>query len=372
MADTWPVNNGSVGTRSSSEVGYGAGQVDPRLARAAAAQTPRPAGGARPSPGGPGALPAASTSTARSSNSTGADRSQAPRTQILDPTKSGVEITIDTFLQSLAGSLSSIIGGALSNILGSLPSTVQGLLNSSGLMGALGGMVNNLSQGLSNALGSLAGKLQEVGGQLFQGLGNLISSIPGIGPVFDKFSGAVGKLVTNVSEAYGKLDPFLKAGVDGAIGAVGATVLNKVNIPGLNNIDPLIAGGVTAALSFGTNPQVSLNDLSLQARSMDRQTFPTTRNQIFSDLSSACTRAAQEIGKCITPKGNGFGFLNVIQNEIAENIAPITNGSIDINLGVFNDIQRNAVIDFYGNVPNTVQLNEIQNGLRKAVSNLLG
>ena len=394
MADTWAVNNGSVGSRGTAEIGYGAGQIDPRLAQAAAnntavgsdvGRTPAayvdgigyvytPAGSNR-TPVSSGRGSAGTTSSARrssSSSSTGADRSQPSRTRILDPANSVVEITLDTFLQSLAGSLSSIIGGALSNILGNLPGAVQGLLNSSGLTGALGGIVNNLSQGLSNALGNLAGKLQEAGSQLFQGLGNLISSIPGIGPVFDKFSGAVSGLVSNISDAYGKLDPVFKAGVDGAIGAVGATVLNKVNIPGLNNIDPLIAGGVTAAISFGTNPQVSFNNLALEARNMDRQTFATTRNQVFSDLASACSNAAREISNCVTPRGNGFGFLNTVVNDLAENVVPIVNGQIQVDLGVFNNTQRDAVIDFYGNVPNTVQLNNIQNELRKAVSNLIG
>jgi hypothetical protein len=297
--------------------------------------------GISPSGASGGAAAAARSGVTRSG--TLATDSPAPaRTSIQDASTQDVTITVDSFLQGLQGSLSSLpegIGGLVNNMLNQL-------LSSTGLTGALGGLVSGLSEGLSNALGGLTNALGQAASGLMQGLGNAIQSIPGVGPVLSGMTNAIGDFAGNLSNAYGNLSPGLKAGVDGAIAAVGANVVNRLDIPGVPRISPAIAGAATAAISFSNNPVTQLNDIANAARNLDKRTFKETRDPTFSNLASAASRAAQEMQQNLQRTEDGNYQLIKDPDDAQANVTKtgvITNGELQPTSNTFvdnlNDIQ---------------------------------
>jgi len=229
MADTWPVSGGSVGSKGSTETASPRSGGDPRASEESldafggegATVIPGVGIDERPGANSESATPgsaaeeeAAATPPAIRSRLTPSTDVLPIRTAIQDILSGDIAITFDSFLQGLQGSLSSILQSGLDGLLSKLPAGISDLLNSTGLTGALSGMVDQLSSGLSNALGQMAGALQGAAQQLASGLGEAISSIPGIGPVFDSFTSNLGALTQNLSTAYSNLSPALQAGVD--------------------------------------------------------------------------------------------------------------------------------------------------------------
>lgn len=252
-----------------------------------------------------------------------------PNTTIILPNGQEVEITRDSFLQGLVGSLSDILGQGLSGLLDKLPGAIGDLLNATGLSGALSGLVGGLSESLGQALGDFTGALGDAAQGLLGGLGNAISEIPGVGPVFDQVTSDLGAFTDNLSAAYGGLDPTGKALVDGAIGAVGANLLNKVNIPGLDNIDPVAAGAVTAGLSFVTNPAVQLNTLANSAEQLSERIVGQINDPTIQNLASTARRAAREMAPALeqAPTGN-WQFRNTLEEGNVENVRRVENGVV--------------------------------------------
>jgi hypothetical protein len=264
------------------------------------------------------------------------------RSSIQDASTQDVTITVDSFLQGLQGSLSST-GGDLGAALGGM---LNQLLSSTGLSGALGGLVSGLSEGLSNALGGLTNALGQAATGLMQGLGNAIQSIPGVGPVITGMTTAIGDFAGNLSSAYNGLSPGLKAGVDGAIAAVGANVVNRLDIPGVPRINPAIAGAATAAVSFSSNPVTQLNDIATAARNLDKRTFKETRDPAFANLASAASRAAQEMQQNVQRTEDGNYQLIKDPDDAKASVTKtgvISNGEIQPTSNTFvdslNDIQ---------------------------------
>ena len=283
-----------------------------------------------------------------------ADSNVAPaRTAIQDGAGTDVEITIDSFLQSLQGSLSSIAGaGGIGGLLGGM---LNSLLSSTGLTGALGGLVSGLSEGLSNALGGLTDALGQAASGLMQGLGNAIQSIPGVGPAITSMTSAIGDFAGNLSSSYNNLSPALQEGVDGAIAAVGASVVNRV-APGLPRINPAVAGAAVAAVSFADNPVAQLNNIANTARNLDRRTFGETRDPTFANVASAASRAAREMQKNVqrTEDGNyqlirdpedAKANINNTVEVVNGELQPVSTSFID-NL---NDIQLQSY-ETYGRI----------------------
>ena len=290
-----------------------------------------------------GAAASARPSTTRAGTQASSN-TLAATTEIRDATSTGVEITVDSFLQGLQGSLSSIAGaGGIGGILGG---ALQNLLSSTGLTGALGGLVSGLSQGLSNALGGLTQALGNAATGLMQGLGDAISSIPGVGPVLSNMSSAIGSFAGNLSGAYNNLSPALQAGVNGAVAAVGANVVNRLDIPGLPRINPAIAGVATAAISFSDNPAAQLNNIANAARNVDRATYKETRDPTFVNVASAASRAAKEMEQNIQrdPAG-GYQLIRDKDDATADvnETLVIKNGELTATTNTFvdnlNDIQ---------------------------------
>ena len=291
-------------------------------------------------PGVPGlpALGGSSISGASGGAAASARAGVARPTTILDPTGAEVTITTDSFLQSLQGSLSSIAGaGGLGGILGG---AIQGLLNSTGLTGALGGLVQGLSAGLSNALGGLTQALGNAAQGLMQGLGNAIQSIPGVGPILGNMSNAISGFAGNLSSAYSNLPTAAQAGINGAIAAVGANVVNRLDIPGVPRINPTVAGVATAALKFADNPAAQLNQIATSARELDRKTFGETRDPTFANIASAASRASREMANntqrdangnftLIQDKDQAQASINRTQVVINGELQPASNSFVD-------------------------------------------
>ena len=252
-----------------------------------------------------------------------------PNTTITLPDGTAVNITKDSFLQGLVGSLSDILGQGLDGLLDKLPGAIGDLLNATGLTGALSGLVGGLSEGLGQALGDLTGALGDAASGLFSGLGDAIGEIPGVGPVFDQVTKDIGDFTSNISAAYGGLDPIGKGLVDGAIGAVGANLLNKVNIPGLGNIDPTAAGAVVGALSFATNPAVQLNTLANSAERLSSAVTGQINDPTIENLASTARRAAREMAPTLeqAPSGN-WQFKNTLEEGNTDNVRRVSGGVV--------------------------------------------
>ena len=319
------------------QLNFAAGQVGINLPTVAGVPA---LGGSSPSGASGGAGAAARAGVTRS-GTIPTDSPATARTSIQDPTQADVEITVDSFLQGLQGSLSSLAQG----IGGILGGALQQLLSSTALSSTLGGLFNGLSEGLGKALGGLANALGDAANGIMTGLGNAIQSIPGVGPALSSMTNAIGDFAGNISKGFNELPQGVQAGINGAIAAGGAALLNKTNI-GLPKISPAIAGTVVASLTMADNPAAQLRQIASTAKAVDKKTFPETKNPSFANIASAATKAAKEMEKNI--QRNDDGDFQMIRNperaksdiqktQIIQNgaIVPTTNTFVD-NL---NDIQ---------------------------------
>ena len=341
MADTWPVNNGAVGTKGSADrissrtnqqqadaaMGRTRSQVDPD------ANDPR-GRDQRNTP--PPATTAAAASPVAPNNDetpqTYSGTTPAPeefflteRTAIEDILSGIIQPTVDSFLQGLPGGLSSIIGGALQGIANLLPNVMGNLLSTTSLTNVFGNVVGSIGSVVGDALGGLANGLVDVGKTLFEDIGGAIGSIPGLGPIVQDFSGAVKGLGDTLSTAYKGLNPELKAIVDGSIASVGARVLDKVGLP---SIDPTTAGLIAGGISFATNPANNIRAIAGTSRQMDSKIFPQTGNNVFGSLAASAEFAAAELDKVLTTNnGINFGLTN-LPVDINNDIRNVTNGIV--------------------------------------------
>jgi hypothetical protein len=297
-------------------------------------------GGSSPSGASGGAGAAARAGVTRS-GTLPTDSPAAARTSIQDPTQADVEITVDSFLQGLQGSLSSLAQG----ISGLLGGAMQQLMSSTALSGALGGLMSGLSEGLGKALGGLANALGDAANGIMTGLGNAIQSIPGVGPVLSNMTNAIGDFAGNISKGFDNLPQGVQAGVNGAIAATGAALLNKTNI-GLPKISPAIAGTVVASLTMADNPAAQLRQIASTAKEVDRKTFGETKDPRFANIASAATKAAKEMEKNIQRNDNGDFQMNRNPERASADIQKtqvIRNGAIVETTNTFvdnlNDIQ---------------------------------
>lgn len=294
-------------------------------------------GGLSPSGASGGAAASARAGITRAGLAPSGDVNPA-RTLIQDASSQEVTITIDSFLQSLQGSLSSIAGaGGIAGVLGG---AIQNLLGSTGLTGALGGLVQGLGSGLSNALGGLTQSLGNAAQGLMQGLGNAIQGIPGVGPVLGNMSNAISGFAGNLSTAYSNLPTAAQAGINGAIAAVGANVVNRLDIPGVPRINPTVAGIATTALRFADNPVAQLNQIATTARELDKRTFGETRDSTFANVASAASRASREMQQSVQRNDNGTYQLiqdpedagaDIAKTKVVKNgeLQPTTNSFVD-------------------------------------------
>lgn len=313
-------------------------QIPPQLAQAAsalqgisnpAAFTPdgwlSQAGFAQGFTQGFGQVGTRGTATTTYAGTANAGNPIAARTQIIDAGNGQVNIITDSFLQGVAGGLSTIVGQSVNNLLGKLPSTMSNLLSTTGLTGALGsaisGKIGNAISGLGNALGDVAGKLAN-------GLGGAIASIPGVGPVFEGFSKGVGEFAKNLNGAVNKLPLDLKLSISDAAAQVGANLVGKaLNKP---NIVKNVGKQVSRKIAFEENPVTQCNAIAETAAACHRKIYKSTKDKTFLNASNAAKKAAKRFGTKLVKKNNLYVLDNTKKSVTQPN--KITNGQIlDIN-----------------------------------------
>lgn len=277
-----------------------------------------------------------------------ADPPERTRTQIQDPARGVVEITVDSFLQGLQGSLSSISG--LGGILGGVMQGALGqLLNSTGLSGALSGVVQGLDGALSGALAGMSEALGSAVGSLAQGLGSAISNIPGIGPAFNQLSQSVGNFANNIGNAFNALPADQQRLVGDIASGIGANFVNRrLNRPRTN---PQQSRSVTNNLQFQENPAAQIKEIADSAAQLDRRVFEQTDDPVFAKLSNAANKAAQEMARAQVINANGtYGLRKQTEQERVENITKCVNGQIvDTEIENFQYGLRQPIIDAFAN-----------------------
>ena len=231
------------------------------------------------------------------------------RTQIIDATQGEVLNIKDSFLQGVAGGLSSIVGQGVNNLLGSLPSTMQNLLSTTGLTGALGSAI---SGGLGKALGGLGNALGDAAGKLASGLGGAIASIPGVGPVFEGFSKGVGEFAKNLDGAVKGLPTDLQRAISGAAAQVGANLIGKaLKKP---NVVKDVGKQVIANIEFKENPAKQCKAIAEYANACHNKIYKSTQDKTFKEVANNAVKAAKRFGKRLVKK-NPYVFKLAILPE---------------------------------------------------------
>lgn len=367
--DTYGVVSGNTrpagSAASPTSRGFGSGAVDPAAPIAAPqrsfgtfnadgtvqgpGQAARP--GARPAPT-PGAS-AAPTSSPRpqarpeaggGGAGGGAGLTEPERTAILDAPRSPVTITEDTFLQSTNGGVTpcgggggllgalgagSLASGLLGNLLSNLPPVAQGLLNATGLTGALAGIAGEIDGALSDALGEMSQALNNAAGSIFNDISNAVTSIPGLGPAVQNISSVLTGFNNNLQSGFAGLDPVLQQGIAGAVGAVGANINNPILRTGFNTLfTPAQARNIASGVQFNLNPALQIQQLAGAATSLNPIVSEFFGNNAFGELQARSQIAATQLGRAVVPGSNGgFGLtLNIPNNN--PNFSRVLNGVI--------------------------------------------
>jgi hypothetical protein len=172
---------------------------------------------------------------------------------------------------------------------------------------------------VSGALGDMAGKLAN-------GLGAAISSIPGVGPVFNQFTKGVGEFTKNLTGALNGLPPNLKGALSNAAFNVGATLVGKLT--NKSRISSSVGKNITNNISFNDDPRAQLNNMANLAKQIDRKTFKNTNDPAFANMASACKKCAKQFGTRLVKKNNLYGIS--IQQKVVEEtvLGVVVNGQV--------------------------------------------
>lgn len=236
------------------------------------------------------------------------------RTVIIDATQGEVLNIKDSFLQGLAGGLSSIAGQGINNLLGSLPSTMKNLLSTTGLTGALGAAI---SGGLGKALGGLGNALGDVAGKLANGLGGAIAGIPGVGPVFEGFTKGVGAFAKNLDGAIKGLPTDLQIAINGAAAQVGANLIGKAfKKP---NVVRDVGRQVVRNLRYAEDPAAQASAIAESANAVHRKIYKSTGDKSFLNAANAANKAAKKYQNILVKKNGLFAHT---QEEYLVNKEP--------------------------------------------------
>lgn len=344
--DTYGVVNGNISPPAEPATpesrGFGKGTTDP-AAPASAAPTSSPRPQARPSaPAGGGGAGGDSvvvpvTETGRGGNT------EPERTEILDPPRASVVITLDTFLQSAGGGITpcggggGILGalgagglasGALGDLLGGLPPAAQGLLNATGLTGALAGVAGEIDGAISSALGEMTGALNDAAGAIFDDISGAVTSIPGLTPAIENITGAVDGFTNNLQTGFAGLDPALQQGIAGAVGAVGANISSPILKTGFDTLfSPVSARNIAQGVQFNLNPVSQIQQIASSAGQINPIMNEFFGNNAFGELQARSQNAARQLNRAVIPTDGGFG-LTLNLPDINPNISRVVNGVI--------------------------------------------
>jgi len=279
------------------------------------------------------------TATNTYAGTTNANNPSTQRTTIVDAGNGEVNIIKDSFLQGLAGGLSSIAGQAINGLLGSLPGTMSNLLSSTGLTGALGSALGAIDGAIGKAVGGLSNALGNVAGKLADGLGGAIASIPGVGPVFEGFSKGVGDFTKNLTSAVNNLPVELKTVVSAASAQVGANLIGKAfKKP---NIAKGIGVQVAKNIVFKENPVTQCNAIANAAKSCHMKIFKNTGDKVFSEVANAAKKAAKKFGTRLVKKNDLFKIstqnltidpvTQIVKNGVLQNVEQSAKNVVIIN-----------------------------------------
>ena len=279
------------------------------------------------------------TATDTYAGTTNANNPSTVRTQIVDATSGEVNIIKDSFLQGLAGGLSTIIGQSVNSLLGSLPGTMSNLLSSTGLTGALGSALGAIDGAIGKAVGGLSNALGNVAGKLADGLGGAIASIPGVGPVFEGFTKGVGDFTKNLTGAVNNLPPELKTVVSAASAQVGANLIGKAFKK------PKIAKGIGVQVAknivFKDNPVTQCNAIANAAKSCHTKVFKNTGDKVFNEVANAAKKAAKKFSTRLVKKNSLFKIstqniatdpvTKIVKNGVLQSAEQLTKSVVIIN-----------------------------------------
>ena len=237
------------------------------------------------------------TATSTYSGTVDATNPSTVRTQIVDATQGEVLSIKDSFLQGLAGGLSSIAGQGINNLLSSLPSTMQNLLSTTGLTGSLGALIGG---GLGKALGGLGNALGDIAGNLANGLGGALASIPGVGPIFEGFAKGVGAFAKNLDGAVKGLPPELGLAVNGAIAQVGANLIGKAfKKP---NVVRDVGNQVVRNIVYTEDPGSQASAIAESANAVHRKIYKSTGDKSFLNAANAANKVAKKYRQKLVKK----------------------------------------------------------------------
>lgn len=237
------------------------------------------------------------------------------RTVIIDATQGEVLNIKDSFLQGLAGGLSSIAGQGINNLLGSLPSTMQNLLSTTGLTGALGSALGAIDGAIGKALGGFSNALGDVAGKLANGLGGAIAAIPGVGPVFEGFTKGVGAFTKNLDGAIKGLPTDLQRAISGAAAQVGANLIGKAfKKP---NIVKDVGRQVAQNIKFVESPITQANSIAETANEVHRKIYKSTGDKTFLNVANAARKTAKRFGKKLVKK-NSLYVLDTTKKSVTQ------------------------------------------------------
>ena len=254
----------------------------------------------------------------------------ASRTQLLpadtvikDVTDEEVEITIDTYLQGVQGSLSSTGSGLSPNIFGS---SIGNMLAGSAISGALGAVTSSLSPGLGNAMNNFAGSLGNAVGKLTGDIGEGLTKIPGVGPVLGQVNKDLDSFSKNIGFSIGGVPVSGQQILGGVVLGVGANIIGKkLRKPKVSNQNQ---NTIRRNMEFRDNPAAQLENISNSCKRLGNKT-KELNDPAFRALSQSAKRASKEMRKCLVKKNNGrWGFKNTLSNEVDGNVTKCVNGQI--------------------------------------------
>ena len=245
-------------------------------------------------------------------------------TAITDFTNANVDITIDSFLQGVAGSLSSTGSGMSGNIFGSAMGT---MLAGTALSGALGAVTSNLSPGLGNAMNGFASSLGNAVGKLTGSVGEGLTKIPGVGPILGNVTRDLDRFSNNIGLGIGGVPITGQQILGGVVLGVGANIIGKkLRKP---KVSPKDQREIRRNIEFRDNPAAQLETISTSCRRLGKKTTKQLNDPVFDLLAQRAKKASKEMKRCLVKKSNGrYGFKNSLAEEINGNLTKCVNGQV--------------------------------------------
>lgn len=267
------------------------------------------------------------TASAFNLSGLGASRTQLKpaTTRIIDRSGREVEITTDTYLQGLQGSLSSTssnrlnsdqFGGFLGNALGG-----------TALAAVTAAVVIPLAPKLGQAMDGFASSLGQAAGKLTGSIGAGMEKLPGVGPLVANVNKSLDSFSKNIGLGIAGVPIQGQQIMGGIVLGIGANIVgNKIKKKRIADKDAEI---IRRDMEFKDNPAAQLNTIATQCHKLGTKVDGTLNDPAFSILAQDAKRASNEMSKVILRKSNGrYGFKNSITDEQLGLITKVINGNL--------------------------------------------